>query len=139
MVINPSILTKIPEYGPKILEWFKLAEQTVESFEKEVVKLFPSLLADVEEITVEDTLTRDAFLDVIRNNAVEGANGMAVIYKKDSDLDVFYLASVKDKDLIEESKNKFVLLKVTDGVKKEVKEMFASALETEFGKLVIIR
>lgn len=136
-MVNPNIVTKLPEYGSKILAWFNLAKEAVEKFGDEVGKLFPDLGNCVEEVTVDDTLTKDVFLDIIKKNAVKGASGMAVIYKKD-DLDVFYLASVKDKELIDEANNKFVVVKVADGVKKEVKEMFASALETEYGKLVII-
>ncbi len=129
------------DYGKKILSVFELVKLAVEEFSDAVDKLFPEVSVNVVNENVEDTLTKDLLFSMIKKHAVEGANGMAAFYKKDveSDVDVLYLASVKDNELIEASKNKFVAIKVSDGVKKEVKEIFSSAMETEYGKLIIIR
>ncbi|MCQ2194859.1 MAG: hypothetical protein MJZ28_07900 [Paludibacteraceae bacterium] len=117
-----------------------MAEKEWDKFSEGIDKLFPDSNPNVVEEEISDTLTKDMLFDFIRQNAATGANGMAVIYKKGtSDTDIFYLASVKDQELVDEKENTFVILKVSDGVKKDVKEMFSTATATEFGKLIIIR
>ncbi|MCQ2200067.1 MAG: hypothetical protein MJZ19_10165 [Paludibacteraceae bacterium] len=136
MKIDPIV---VADYGKKVMAWLLLAEKKVEDFFVAVDNLFPDVTVNVVNEDVTETLSNEIFFGIIKKHAVAGANGMAVIYKKNADDDIFYLASVKDKELIDEKNNKFVVVKATDGVKKEVKEMFSSALETDFGKLIIIR
>lgn len=140
-MVDPKIVTKgveaLKDWGPKILTWLEAVKVAWNEFGDKFMQLFPD--SNCDEIIVEETLTKEKFFEFIKTNAVKGANGMAVFYKKNTDDDIFYLASVKDKELIEDKDNKFVVVKATDGVKKEVKEIFASAMETEYGKLIIIR
>lgn len=141
MIIDPKNakngLDALKEWGPKVLSWLELAKESWNEFGDKIKQSFPD--SNSEVIVEEETLTKEKFYEIIKANAVKGANGMAAFYKKNADDDIFYLASVIDKELIEENDNKFVVVIATDGVKKEVKEIFASAMETEYGKLIIIR
>ncbi|MBQ0155591.1 MAG: hypothetical protein KBT22_03325 [Bacteroidales bacterium] len=132
-----EILLGAAELGPKVISWLELAAKNVDEFLISMDNIFPDSNHSYE--VVEETVSKDIFFDYVRKFAVPEATGMAVIYKNEGDNQIFYFASVKDKELIDEKSNKFGAIKATDGVKKEVKELFSSALETEFGKLLIIR
>lgn len=133
-----SVSTQIvSELGPKVAEWLELVAKNVEDFLTIAEKIIPDANSSFE--VVDETFTKDMLLNYVRKYAVDGANGMAVIFKSENDNDIFYFASVKDKELIDDSMNNYGAIKVTDGVKREVKDLFASAMQTEFGKLLIIR
>lgn len=140
MMVNPNMVKNLIDYGPKIISWFEIVGNELDKFAEGMDQLFPESNLNIVEEVVDDTLTKSMLFDIIRKNVATGANGMAIIYKKGTgDDDIFYLASTKDKELIDEKDNKFIVVKVTDGIKKEVKEIFTSAVETEFGKLIIIK
>lgn len=73
-----------------------------------------------------DILSFEKLVEISKCYIVEGANEVAALKQFNEDTFYIYLAYCKDRNLIDEDKNKYVIIKA-DGLSKEVKELFSES------------
>lgn len=109
-----TVKKKIDEVLPKIK---KEMIPTIKKFAKNL------LSSNSTTATVVGTLTLPELLQVARKNIVVGANGF-VAFRAEKDGKCFvYLANCKDRELLDEDINKYVIIQATS-LSKEVDELF---------------
>lgn len=109
-----TVKKKIDEVLPKIK---KDMIPTIKKFVKDLLSSKSTTAMAV------DSLTLPELLQVARKNIVAGANGF-VVFRAEKDGKCFvYLANCKDRELLDETINKYVIIQA-DSLSKEVEELF---------------
>ena len=109
-----TVKKKIDEVLPKIK---KEMVPTIKKFVKDL------LSSKSTTALVLDSLSMPELLQVARKNIVAGANGF-VVFRAEKDNKCFiYLANCKDRELLDESINKYIIIQA-DSLSKEVEELF---------------
>lgn len=109
-----AVKKKIDEVLPKIK---KEMIPTIKKFAKD-------LLSSKSTTTlVVDLLTMPELLQVARKNIVAGANGFVAFRAEKGGKSFIYLANCKDRELLDEPINKYVVIQ-SASLSKEVEELF---------------
>lgn len=109
-----AVKKKINEVLPKI------KKEMIPTFKKFAKDLLSSKSTTALSV---DTLTLPELVQAARKNIVAGANGF-VVFRAEKDGKCFvYLANCKDRELLDETINKYVIIQA-DSLSKEVEELF---------------
>jgi F420-dependent methylenetetrahydromethanopterin dehydrogenase len=99
---------------------------------KTLVEIFQLLLSELlnnpeKQVNTKtedlELLTKDKLTAITSNNIVPGSDAAAAYLKKGDDKIYIYLAYLKGRELIEESKNNYVII-TADAISREVEKLF---------------
>ena len=132
--MNELLKNVIETVTPEVKKQFsllvkKIGERLVDLFKntnwKEILFGDPDFPNDINIIPIEkEFLTKEALLEIAKQHIIPNSNEvLAMIGKESSKHYYIYLAYSKDREMLPQEENNFVIIK-TDGLSKDVHDLF---------------
>lgn len=132
-----EVIEDVVEYAKGLLQEYlpELVDVAKEEIRKTVIKVQKELMPTIKDMvkgmmksksvsSVEvDILTKQKVISIAQQNIAPGANGIAALKLQKDSKYFIYLANCKDKELLDESVNKYMVIKANE-IDADVKGLF---------------